>query len=311
MAEDSRKLFVAGLPDSITEDVLRQLFEATGGNVVEVSLPKDRATGRPRGFGFVTLASNEEANSARESLDGSFQGGKSISVRPFQNEPPRREGGPLGRGPGGPGGPMGPSSGGGGAASAPDRTLYVGNLPYDATVEEVEGLITATGSGPVVRVHLPMDPDGRKRGFGFVTMASADAAKGAIEALRGADIRGRRLVVNLAHPKGERPAGEGPGPRPGGYAGGGGGYAGGGGGGYAGGGGGGYAGGGGGGGGGYAGGGPPAPPPPGRKTFDEKRRRGGHDGEGPPGGAAAAGKRSGNRQNNWERGRNDDWEGDE
>src|SRR5215213_951241 len=50
MAEDSRKLFVAGLPDSITEDVLRQLFEATGGNVVEVSLPKDRATGRPRGL---------------------------------------------------------------------------------------------------------------------------------------------------------------------------------------------------------------------------------------------------------------------
>src|SRR3954466_9409702 len=245
MAEDSRKLFVAGLPDSITEDVLRQLFEATGGSVVEVSLPKDRATGRPRGFGFVTLATNDEANAARESLDGSFQGGKSISVRPFQAEPPRREGRLMG--PGGPGGPGGPASVGGGGmggpmsmggpAGAPDRTLYVGNLPYDATVEEVEGLITATGAGPVVRVHLPMDPDGRKRGFGFVTMASADAAKGAIDNLKGADIRGRRLVVNLAHPKGERPAG---GDRPGGYAGGGGG---------------GYAGGGGGGGGGYGGGG--------------------------------------------------------
>ncbi|HVY48709.1 MAG TPA: hypothetical protein VHB21_22630, partial [Minicystis sp.] len=207
MAEDSRKLFVAGLPDSITEDVLRQLFEATGGNVVEVSLPKDRATGRPRGFGFVTLATQEEASSARESLDGSFQGGKSISVRPFQAEPPRREGGPRSGGPAS-----------AGNAAAPDRTLYVGNLPYDATVEEVEALITATGSGPVVRVHLPMDPDGRKRGFGFVTMASADAAKGAIEGLRGADIRGRRLVVNLAHPKGERPARE---DRPGGFGGGG------------------------------------------------------------------------------------------
>ena len=262
MAEDSRKLFVAGLPDSISEDVLRQLFEATGGNVVEVSLPKDRATGRPRGFGFVTLATMEEANAARESLDGSFQGGKSISVRPFQAEPPRREAGALGVGPRLPGGP--PSAGGAGGymggaggpglAAAPDRTLYVGNLPYDATQEEVEVLITGTGAGPVVRVHLPMDPDGRKRGFGFVTMSSADTAKAAIEALRGADIRGRRLVVNLAHPKGERPAG---GDRPassyagGGYqgGGGGGGYAGGGGGGYAGGGGGGYAGGGDGGGG--------------------------------------------------------------
>jgi hypothetical protein len=305
MAEDSRKLFVAGLPDSISEDVLRGLFEATGGAVVEVSLPKDRATGRPRGFGFVTLATNEEANAARESLDGSFQGGKSISVRPFQAEPPRRDaGGPgMGMGMGRTGPPSGgPGGGFGGPAAAPDRTLYVGNLPYDATVEEVEGLITATGSGPVVRVHLPMDPDGRKRGFGFVTMASAEAAKGAIEGLRGADIRGRRLVVNLAHPKGERPEG-------------GGGYAGGGGGGYAGGaGGGGYQGGGGGGfpprPGGFAGGGggnfSPAPPPQGRKTFDDKRRRG-HDGEGPPAGApgaAGAGKRAGNK--NWTRDRDDD-----
>jgi hypothetical protein len=304
MAEDSRKLFVAGLPDSITEDVLRQLFEATGGAVVEVSLPKDRATGRPRGFGFVTLATSEEANAARESLDGSFQGGKSISVRPFQAEPPRREAR-------GPGGPVAGPGGGGGAGprdaagpGAPDRTLYVGNLPYDATIEEVEGLIGGTGAGPVVRVHLPMDADGRKRGFGFVTMASADAAKGAIEALRGADVRGRRLVVNLAHPKGERPAGE----RPGGF--GGGGYSGGGGGYGGGGGGGGYSGGGGGGGGG-GGYGQAAPPPPQRKTFDEGRKRrgpgaGGHDGDGPPGGRR-------NSRNNWDpRGRGaDDWDKDD
>src|SRR5215831_14918470 len=201
--EDARKLFVAGLPDSITEDVLRTLFEATGGTVSEISLPKDRQTGRPRGFGFVTLSTSEEANTARESLDGSYQGGKSISVRPFQAEPPpRREG--VGGGPRS----SGPRDSAGGPAAAPDRTLYVGNLPYDAQVEEVEALVSGTGAGPVVRVHLPMDADGRKRGFGFVTMASAEAAKGAIEALRGADIRGRRLVVNLAHPKGERPARE-------------------------------------------------------------------------------------------------------
>jgi RNA recognition motif-containing protein len=82
--EDARKLFVAGLPDSITEDVLRTLFEATGGTVSEISLPKDRATGRPRGFGFVTLSTSEEAQTARDSLDGSIQAGKSISVRPFK-----------------------------------------------------------------------------------------------------------------------------------------------------------------------------------------------------------------------------------
>ncbi|AKT39724.1 RNA recognition motif domain-containing protein [Chondromyces crocatus] len=297
MAEDSRKLFVAGLPDSITEDVLRQLFEATGGNVVEVSLPKDRATGRPRGFGFVTLATTDEANAARQELDGSFQGGKSISVRPFQAEPPKREGRPMGPGGGGPpgAGPGGPRDSMG-PAGAPDRTLYVGNLPYDASPEEVESLITATGSGPVVRVHLPMDPDGRKRGFGFVTMASAEAAKGAIDGLRGADVRGRRLVVNLAHPKGERPPRE---ERPGGFGGGG---MGGGGGGFSP---------GGGGGGGFGGPPPPQQSSPPRKGFEEKRRRNFDDGPPGAGGAGGGSRRGGGgRANQWDRRgtTDDDWD---
>lgn len=303
---EEAKLFVAGLPDSVSEDVLKQLFEATGGTVVNISLPKDRETGRPRGFGFVTLSSPAEAQAAREALDGSLQAGKSISVRPFQQEPPRRdaggpgaprEGGPrersFGPGPGG-GGGAGPGGGGPGAG-APDRTLYVGNLPYDITQQEVETLINGVAGegGSVVRVHLPMDPDGRKRGFGFVTMSSSDAAKTAADALRIANLRGRPLKVNLAHPKGERPAGGGFG------GGGGGGFGGGGGGGGFGGGapsgggygggapsGGGYGGGGfgggapsGGGGGGYGGGGPP---PPQRKTFDERKRKGGsEEGRGP------------------------------
>src|ERR1700678_4178985 len=145
MSNEEAKLFVAGLPDSISEDVLKQLFEATGGKVVSVSLPKDRMTGRPRGFGFVTLATPQEAQAARDALDGSMQAGKSISVRPFQAEPPRRDGpgaGPrMGGGPSGAGGPGGPRGPGGGGAQAPDRTLYVGNLPYDATVEEVQTLV--------------------------------------------------------------------------------------------------------------------------------------------------------------------------
>jgi RNA recognition motif-containing protein len=199
MANEEAKLFVAGLPDSISEDVLKQLFEATGGKVVGVSLPKDRLTGRPRGFGFVTLATPQEAQAARDALDGSMQAGKSISVRPFQAEPPKRDAaGPRGIGAPGPRGP-------GGAQQAPDRTLYVGNLPYDTTQEEVQLLVNSASPDGVVRVHLPMDADGRKRGFGFVTMASAEAAKTAADALRQADLRGRRLVVNLAHPKGERP----------------------------------------------------------------------------------------------------------
>lgn len=208
-AEEARKLFVAGLPDTITEDILRQLFEATGGTVVEVSLPKDRATGRPRGFGFVTLSTANEAQNARDTLDGSLQAGRSISVRPFQAEPPTKGE----RGPGSFGSPSrGPVDRN---ANAPDRTIYVGNLPYDATQAEVEALFNERNAGPVVRVSLPMDEEGRKRGFGFVSMPSAESANAAIEALRGADLRGRGLVINLAYPKGTpRPEGAGGGGAP-------------------------------------------------------------------------------------------------
>jgi nucleolin len=288
IGNEEAKLFVAGLPDSVSEEVLKQIFEATGGKVVSVSLPKDRMTGRPRGFGFVTLSTPQEAEAARNALDGSLQGGRSISVRPFQAEPPRKgEGGPLSSGPrssaGGGGAPRS-----GGPSQAPDRTLYVGNLPYDCSQPEVETLINGVvGEGQVVRVHLPMDADGRKRGFGFVTMASSDAAKNAAEQLKSADLRGRRLIVNIAHPKGDRP------PRSEGFSGGGGGGFGGGGGGF-GGGGGGF---GGGGGGGY--GGPPSfgggggGPPPSRRTFDsDRRRKGGGGGEGEGAGKKRGGGRT-------------------
>ena len=200
-AEDERKLFVAGLPDSITEDVLRQLFEATGGTVISVSLPRDRMTGRLRGFGFVTLSSAEEATAARSALDGSVQAGRPMSVRPFQSEAPRR--GEAREGPGrferSERAERGPREDRG------DRTLYMGNLPYDCSVRDVEELFGERNAGPVARVHLPQGPDGRPRGFGFVTMSSPESANRALEALRDAELRGRRLLVNVAHPRGERP----------------------------------------------------------------------------------------------------------
>lgn len=222
--EDARKLFVAGLPESITEDALREVFEATGGKVTDVSLPRDRATGRVRGFGFVTFATPEEAGTARDSLDGSLQAGRPISVRPFSSEPPRREGGPPHSGGAGGGGeaPRGPGPGGPGGAGQEDRTLYVGNLPYDVTQQEVASLFTDNSLPPPVRSHLPVGPDGRLRGFGFVTCSSADAANQALAVLRNLDVRGRRLMVNIAHPRGERPPGAGPRPPGGGGFGGGG-----------------------------------------------------------------------------------------
>ena len=138
--------------------------------------------------------------------------------------------------------------------------IYVGNLPWRATDAQLSELFGAHGEDTDARIVTDRET-GRSRGFGFVTMASAEAAEAAIRALNGHSIEGRSLVVNEAREQGGGGGfggGGGGGRRPGG---GGGGYGGGGGGGYGGGGGGGYRGGGGGGGdrggggGGYGGGG--------------------------------------------------------
>jgi nucleolin len=212
--EDARKLFVAGLPDTVTDEGLRTLFTSTGSGIDELSLPRDRATGRPRGFAFVTLTSADDAQRAREQLDGSLLDGRSISVRPFSSGPPRA-GGPMHGGQGG----FGPASGPGGApgggferrpGGAPrddsNRTLYVGNLPYDLEEPDLRGIFNQMGAQGLDRIHLPMDhATGRKRGFAFVSFVSEDAAKAALEVVGDLNIRGRQCTVHIAHPRGERP----------------------------------------------------------------------------------------------------------
>ncbi|TAJ21156.1 MAG: RNA-binding protein, partial [Dehalococcoidia bacterium] len=112
--------------------------------------------------------------------------------------------------------------------------MYVGNLPFTATEEEVSGLFAQYGE--VVSCSLPKDREtGRPRGFGFVEMED-EAAKKAIAALDGQPLGGRALRVNEAQPREARGGGGfGGGGGGGGYGGGGGGrggYGGGGGGGY-------------------------------------------------------------------------------
>jgi RNA recognition motif-containing protein len=212
--EDARKLFVAGLPDTMTDEGLRALFVGTGAGIQDLSLPRDRMTGRPRGFAFVTLISADDAQRAREQLDGSLIEGRSISVRPFSSAPPTRgERGPQSFG-GPPGGAGGPGGGGGWGERErrppprddSNRTLYVGNLPYDIEETDMRALFTELGATDLDRIHLPMDhATGRKRGFAFVSFISEDAAKAGLNALGNLSVRGRPCTVHLAHPRGERP----------------------------------------------------------------------------------------------------------
>ena len=124
--------------------------------------------------------------------------------------------------------------------------IYVGNLPYTASEEDITGLFASYG--PVDRVKIITDREtGRSKGFAFVTLGDQSQIDAAVEALNGYDLQGRALRVNASEPKENKGFGGGGGG--GGYKGGGGG------GGYKGGGGGGGYKGGGGGGGGYKGGG--------------------------------------------------------
>ena len=108
--------------------------------------------------------------------------------------------------------------------------LYVGNLSYDATENELQDLFAQ--HGPVTEVNLMLDrTTGRPRGFAFVTMATKEGADAAVQALNGKEVGGRALTVNEARPREERSGGGGGGGRGYGGGGGGGGYGGGGGGG--------------------------------------------------------------------------------
>ena len=75
--------------------------------------------------------------------------------------------------------------------------LYVGNLTFGTTSSDLQNLFAQHGE--VTKAQVITDRDtGRSRGFGFVEMASSDAAKAAVEALDGHNLDGRALPVNVA-----------------------------------------------------------------------------------------------------------------
>mgnify|MGYP000857507966 FL=1 len=87
----AKKLFVGGIPFACTEDRLRDHFAAAG-TVESASIIMDRATGRSKGFGFVEMATEEEAQKAISMLNGSDLDGRTINVseaRPMAERPAR------------------------------------------------------------------------------------------------------------------------------------------------------------------------------------------------------------------------------
>ncbi len=93
--------------------------------------------------------------------------------------------------------------------------IYVGNLPYSTTEEELKELFEAYGQ--VDSVHIIKDQySNQSKGFGFVEMADGAAAQAAISALNGKEMNRRTLSVNEARPRGDKDKGRGAGGRGGG-----------------------------------------------------------------------------------------------
>lgn len=108
----SSKVFVGNLEFSTTKDQLEELF-AQCGSIVDVFLPSDRATGRPRGFAFVEYSSEEEAEAAIKQFDGYELGGRNLRVNAAEARQPSFGRGGF-QGGGGFGGGGGAGFGGGG-----------------------------------------------------------------------------------------------------------------------------------------------------------------------------------------------------
>ena len=111
----SNKLFVGNLSFNTTENDLNDAFAAFG-TVTETNLMMDRTTGRPRGFGFVTMSSAEEAQKAIDALNGKEMDGRALTVNVAK---PREE-----RAPRSGGGRREYSGGGGGGYSGGGRSSY-------------------------------------------------------------------------------------------------------------------------------------------------------------------------------------------
>jgi RNA recognition motif-containing protein len=126
-----KKLYVGNLPYSVTDDRLREIF-STVGNVESAKVIIDRDSGRSKGFGFVEMMSDEEAQAAIAQINGMQEDGRAMNVSEARPQAPRegggggggfRSGGGGGRGGGGGfgGGGRGGPRGGGGGGDRGDR----------------------------------------------------------------------------------------------------------------------------------------------------------------------------------------------
>lgn len=176
--EGSKKLYVGNLAFDSTKEDLMEFFSSFC-EVKDVFIPVD-ASGRPRGFAFVTVK-EEDADTLIEAASGKELMGRTISVNhplPPGERPQKRE--RVGR-----------------------LKLFIGNLSFDTSGEVLEEVFSEFGK--VLDFYIPVDPQTENpRGFAFLTMERSDGLN-AIDGLDGFELDGRIISVNEAKPRNASP----------------------------------------------------------------------------------------------------------
>ena len=165
----------------VTWQALKDHFK-TAGDVLKADVMMDDATGRSKGCGIVKMASAQDAENAKAQLNDSELFGRSIFVRE-DREPGLHDQLIYSTAPGGKGGA------GGGAGCK----LFVGNLSYDTTWQDLKDLMKTAGEP--LRADVATGADGQSKGFGTVTFASTREAAKAIQALNESEFNGRIIEV--------------------------------------------------------------------------------------------------------------------
>ncbi|KAF3329824.1 ribonucleoprotein [Carex littledalei] len=185
LKKDRARLYVGNLPYSATSNELAELFSEAG-TVTTADVVYDRVTDRSRGFGFVTMATVEEANEAIRMFDGSQLGGRSIRVN-FPEVPRGAEREVLTVS-------SRPSKG---YVDSPHK-IYAGNLGWGVNSEMLQQAFSNQSGLLGAKVIFDRET-GLSRGFGFVSFASAEDAQAALESMDGVEVEGRPLRLKFSH----------------------------------------------------------------------------------------------------------------
>ncbi|KAI0008404.1 splicing factor, CC1-like protein [Xylariaceae sp. FL0662B] len=180
---DRRTVFVQQLAARLRTKELKEFFEKVG-PVNEAQIVKDRISGRSKGVGYVEFKNDESVTAALQ-LTGQKLLGIPVIVQLTEAEKNRQVRNTEGSG--------------SHANSIPFHRLYVGNIHFSITEQDLQNVFEPFGE--LEFVQLQKDDNGRSRGYGFVQFREADQAREALEKMNGFDLAGRPIRVGLGNDK--------------------------------------------------------------------------------------------------------------